>query len=642
MSEYDLDELIEEAEERPFNMEYFLRILGYTRPYRKTAIKASILTLTGIIIGLVEPLLFRKAIDDGITPGNVRILVVTLAVLLVLRFIQWAASRAQVRTINILGQQVLYDLRQNLFTHIQSLPFVFFDRRPAGKIVSRITNDVNHIGNLAASGIVNLVSQLISLVGIVGIMLYLHWKMALLSFVTIPLLGFVLTKVRWALEDAWGDTRKAVASINAHLNETIQGLSVIQAYGYEKHNSAKFREFNKKYFDAYMRAIRLDQAFWPLTDIVGAMGTAIVIWYGANAVVQGTMTIGLVWAFVNYLGKFWAPISTFSRVWSQVLSAMASAERVFTVLDLKPETGSSAQEGYIELPRLEGEVVFENVSFAYKPGEQVLSGISFKVSPGETIALVGPTGAGKTTIINLLARFYQPSSGKITVDGYDLAEVSLPSYRSQLGIVLQDTLIFSGTIKDNLLFGKPDATMDEVVRAAKAACIHDFIESLPKGYDSEVTERGTNLSAGQRQLLAFARAILADPRILILDEATSSVDPETEQLIQQALKTLLKGRTSFIIAHRLSTVRSADRIMVIEDGQITESGTHDELVALGGRYANLYQAQFRRAWNQVLKHPGLSPVFQHLVIHFHSLAGHDLGVEQFFHPFAALCPHTGS
>ncbi|HAF67121.1 MAG TPA: multidrug ABC transporter ATP-binding protein, partial [Clostridiales bacterium UBA9857] len=289
------------------------------------------------------------------------------------------------------------------------------------------------------------------------------------------------------------------------------------------------------------------------------------------------------------------PISTFSRVWSQVLSAMASAERVFTVLDLKPETGSSAQEGYIELPRLEGEVVFENVSFAYKPGEQVLSGISFKVSPGETIALVGPTGAGKTTIINLLARFYQPSSGKITVDGYDLAEVSLPSYRSQLGIVLQDTLIFSGTIKDNLLFGKPDATMDEVVRAAKAACIHDFIESLPKGYDSEVTERGTNLSAGQRQLLAFARAILADPRILILDEATSSVDPETEQLIQQALKTLLKGRTSFIIAHRLSTVRSADRIMVIEDGQITESGTHDELVALGGRYANLYQAQFRRA-----------------------------------------------
>ncbi|HHT85421.1 MAG: ABC transporter ATP-binding protein [Bacillota bacterium] len=595
MSEYDLDELIEEAEERPFNMEYFLRILGYTRPYRKTAVKASILTLAGIIIGLLEPLLFKRAIDEGVMPGNTTALIVTLAVLLALRLVQWAASRVQIRTINVLGQQVLYDLRQGLFTHIESLPFAFFDHRPVGKIVSRITNDVNHIGNLAASGIVNLISQLLSLIGIVEIMLYLNWKMALLSFVTIPLLGFVLTKVRWALEDAWGDTRKAVASINAHLNETIQGLSVIQAYGYEKHNSVKFSGFNKKYFDAYMRAIRLDQAFWPLTDIVGAIGTAIVIWYGTSSVVRGTMTIGLVVAFVNYLGKFWAPISTFSRVWSQILSAMASAERVFTILDLRPETGSVAQEGLIEVPRLEGEVVFEDVCFAYKPGEPVLTDVCFRVSAGETIALVGPTGAGKTTIINLLARFYQPSSGKVTVDGYDLAQVSLPSYRSQLGIVLQDTLIFSGTIKDNLLFGKPDATMEEVVRAAKAACIHDFIESMPKGYDSEVTERGTNLSAGQRQLLAFARAILADPRILILDEATSSVDPETEQLIQQALKTLLRGRTSFIIAHRLSTVRSADRIMVIEGGQITESGTHDELVALGGRYANLYQAQFRRA-----------------------------------------------
>ena len=545
MSEYDLDELLEEAEERPFNMGYFLRILGYTRPYRKTAVKASILTLTGIVIGLIEPLLFKRAIDEGITPGNTRTLVVTLGVLLILRFIQWAASRVQTITINFLGQQVLYYLRQSLFAHIESLPFAFFDHRPVGKVVSRITNDVNHIGNLAASGIVNLVSQLLSLVGIVGIMLYLNWKMALLSFVTIPMLGFILTKARWALEDAWGDTRKAVASINAHLNETIQGLSVIQAYGYEKHNSVKFSGHNKKYFDAYMRAIRLDQAFWPLADIVGAMGTAIVIWYGANSVVRGTMTIGLVWAFVNYLGKFWAPISTFSRVWSQILSAMASAERVFTILDLKPETGSSGQEGFVELPRIEGEVIFEDVCFAYKPGEPVLTDVSFRVSPGETIALVGPTGAGKTTIINLLARFYQPSSGRVTIDGYDLSQVSLPSYRNQLGIVLQDTLIFSGTIKDNLLFGKPDATMDEVVRAAKAACIHDFIQTMPKGYDSEVTERGTNLSAGQRQLLAFARAILADPRILILDEATSSVDPETEQLIQQALKTLLKGRTSY-------------------------------------------------------------------------------------------------
>ncbi len=618
MSEYDLD-LAEDVEERPFNMEYFKRILGYTRPYRKTAVIASLLTLAGIIIGLVEPLLFRKAIDDGITTKDARTLIAVLATLLVLRVIQWRTSRVQIRTVTFLGQQVLFDLRQGLFAHIETLPFSFFDHRPVGKIVSRITNDVNHIGNLAASGMVNLISQFLSLIGIVGIMLYLDWKMALLSFVTVPALALVLTKVRWALEDAWGDTRKAVASINAHLNETIQGLSVIQAYGYEGHNSGKFQEHNKKYFDAYMRAIRLDQAFWPLTDIVGAIGTAIVIWYGARAVLGGTMTIGLVWAFVNYLGKFWAPISTFSRFWSQILSAMASAERVFTILDLKPEAGAEAglqalqvqevqsepaasvsdsvvpPEEFITLPRIEGKVEFDNVSFAYKTGEPVLKGVSFSVMPGETIALVGPTGAGKTTIINLLARFYEPSSGEVRVDGRSLAHVNLPSYRSQLGIVLQDTLIFSGTIKDNLLFGKPEATMEEIEQAAEAACIKNFIESMPKGYDSEVTERDTNLSAGQRQLLAFARAILADPRLLILDEATSSIDPETEQLIQQALNTLLEGRTSFIIAHRLSTVRSADRIMVIEDGQITESGTHEELVTLGGRYANLYQAQFRRS-----------------------------------------------
>jgi ATP-binding cassette subfamily B multidrug efflux pump len=648
MSEYDLD-LIDDAEERPFNMEYFKRILGYTRRYQNPAIAASLLTLAGIAIGVLEPLLFKKAIDEGVMSKDSRTLIAVLATLVVLRLIQWGTSRVQIKTVNFLGQQVLYDLRQGLFAHIETLPFSFFDHSPVGKVVSRITNDVNHIGNLAASGMVNLISQLLSLIGIVGIMLYLDWKMALLSFVTVPLLALVLTKVRWALEDAWGDTRKAIASINAHLNETIQGLSVIQAYGYEESNSNKFRGFNRKYFEAYMRAIHLDQGFWPLADVVGAAGTSIVIWYGAKGVLAGTMTIGMVWAFVSYLGKFWAPISTFSRFWSQILSAMASAERVFAILDLKPEAGAevlhdsllpagfvaagslasdsvaagpvaagsvpanpvaestaadsdtdngiakTSSTGFVGLPRLHGEVVFDNVSFAYKAGEPVLKNVSFNVNPGETIALVGPTGAGKTTVINLLARFYEPLSGQVMVDGYDLARVSLPSYRSQLGIVLQDALIFSGTIRNNLLFGKPDASVDEIERAAEAACIKYFVESMPKGYNSEVTERGTNLSAGQRQLLAFARAILADPRLLILDEATSSIDPETEQFIQQALKTLLKGRTSFIIAHRLSTVRSADRIMVIEDGQITESGTHEELVALGGQYANLYQAQFRRS-----------------------------------------------
>jgi len=603
MSEYDLD-LEEDVEERPFNKEHFARILSYTRPYPKTVAAATALTLTGIIIGLVEPLMFRAALDQGIQAKDWRVLGAILSGILGLRIAALIVSRAQIKTTNYLGQKVLFDLRQGLFEHVEHLPFQFFDRRPAGKLISRITNDVNHIGNLAASGVINVVSQMVSLVGIIVIMMSLHWRMAALSFTTIPFLALVLTKLRWALQSAWGDTRKAVAEINAHLNETIQGLQVIQAFGREDTNSAKFDKANRKFYGAYMRAIKLDQAFWPLADLVGAAGTCIVIWYGAKEYLAGRVTLGLMLAFTNYLGKFWAPISTFSRVWSQILSAMASAERVFGILDLKTEMEESNEvvtrkagggaPGEEIMPPIEGKVEFDHVTFGYRETEPVLHDVSFTVEPGETIALVGPTGAGKTTIINLLARFYLPTEGRILVDGHDLMMVDLGSYRKQIGMVLQDTFIFSGTIMDNLRFGKLDATQEEIERAVEAVRAKEFIENMPGGYEAEVKERGTNLSSGQRQLLAFARAILADPRILILDEATSSVDPETERLIQQAMKVLLKGRTSFIIAHRLSTVRAADRIMVIEDGKIAEEGTHDELVQAKGKYAALYEAQFKK------------------------------------------------
>ena len=596
MSEYDLD-LQEDEEERPFDKKHFMRILSYTRPYRKTVVAAAALTLTGIVIGLVEPLLFRTALDKGIASGDMRTLALVLSSLLALRVIAMIASRAQIKTTNYLGQRVLFDLRQGLFEHVEHLPFSFFDHRPAGKIISRITNDVNHIGNLAASGVINVVSQLISLIGIIVIMVSLHWRMAALSFTTIPFLALVLTKLRWALQSAWGNTRKAVGEINAHLNETIQGLQVIQAYGREDTNSTKFEKANRKYFGSYMNAIRLDQAFWPLADIVGAAGTCIVIWYGASEYIAGNMTLGLMLAFTNYLGKFWAPISTFSRVWSQILSAMASAERVFGILDLKTEAEESkpsaggTRERLTKLPRLKGEVEFDRVTFGYRAAEPVLHEVSFTVKPGETIALVGPTGAGKTTIINLLARFYLPTEGRVLVDGHDLMSVDLPSYRSQFGTVLQDTFIFSGTIMENLKFGKLDATEEEVERAVEAACAKQFILDMQGGFDAEVKERGTNLSSGQRQLLAFARQFSPTLAYSYSMKRRQALTPKRKG--SSSRRWLLAGRTAFIIAHRLSTVRAADRIMVIEDGKIAEQGTHEELVRLGGSMPPS-TAQFKR------------------------------------------------
>jgi ATP-binding cassette subfamily B multidrug efflux pump len=590
MAEYDLD-LEDDIEERPFDREHFLRILNYAVPYKKTALFAGLLTLLGIVIGLVEPLLLRTAVDGATKLGDMNLVIKITLTLLFLRVLLLFTQKIQIRMSNFLGQRILYDLRQELFEHVEHLPFSFFDHRPAGKIISRLTNDVNHMGNLASSVVISTVSQLISLVGIIIIMISMDWMMSLLCFSTLPLLIFVMTKVRWALQSAWSDSRKAVGEINAHLNETIQGLQVIQAFGREYTNSTKFSGSNRKYFGSHMRATKLDSAFWPLTDLVGAIGMCVVIWYGAVQASKGLMSLGTIVAFTQYVSKFWAPISTFSRVWSQVLSAMASAERVFGILDLAVEEDDSSK--MLVLPRLDGKVVFDNVSFGYKDGQTVLKNISFTINPGETIALVGPTGAGKTTIINLLARFYTPSSGKILVDGYDLQEVDLASYRKQLGIVLQDTFIFSGTIMDNLKFGKLDATLEEIERAVETVYAKRFIQKMPGAYDAVVKERGSNLSSGQRQLLAFARAILANPRILILDEATSSIDPETEQLIQKAMKTLLEGRTSFIIAHRLSTVRSADRIMVIEDGEIVEDGPHEKLITTGGLYSQLYSAQFR-------------------------------------------------
>jgi ATP-binding cassette subfamily B protein len=586
----ELDDEEIEAEKRPFNFAYFKRMLGYVRPYLKTVLKAGGLVVITTAINLAEPLINRFAIDKGIGAGSWPALRTAVLILLSFRIIAFFCGRTQIRLMNYTGQNTLYDLRRDLFNHIQTLSFQFYDGRPAGKIMSRITNDVNAMGEVVNSGMITIMNQILSLIGIIVLMLVMHWRLALLAFAMLPLLAVAILRVRPRMEHAWLRTRKTMASINGHLNETLQGLQVIQAFSRQDTNDQKFDRIIDRQLRAYMKAIRIEMFFWPLTDVLGALGIAAVTIYGAHEYFSGTLTVGMMLAFFQYMGRFWQPLSALSRMYSQISSAMASAERVFGFLDTKPLVVDKPDA--VELPSIEGRVEFRDVRFAYKQDEEVLHGVSFTVEPGQTIAIVGPTGAGKSTIINLVARFYDPTGGAVIIDGHDLRDVKLQSLRSQLGIVLQDTFIFSGTIEENIRYGRLSAAAEEIEAAAKAANAHDFILQNG-GYETDAKERGSALSTGQRQLLAFARAILADPRILVLDEATSSIDTETEKLIQDALRRLLADRTSFVIAHRLSTIRNADKIIVIDDGIIAEAGTHDELLRKRGIYWKLHETQVK-------------------------------------------------
>ncbi|NLG23847.1 MAG: ABC transporter ATP-binding protein, partial [Clostridiales bacterium] len=484
--------------------------------------------------------------------------------------------------------------RQELFDHLQFLSLRFYDGRPVGRIMARVTKDVEAINDLINSGLVTVVSQVISLVGIVVVMFVLNWRLAMIAFTALPLMVWLVARLRPRLETSWRNVRKAGSNISTFLNESITGIRVTQAFVREEQNMAEFDRLNDAYYDTFMSAIKYDVLVWPLVDVAGSLGTAAVVTFGSWMVLRDELTVGYVLAFMDYLWRFWEPISAIARVYSRVLSAMASAERIFEYLDTQPEISDSS--GAIELPQIRGEVVLDNVSFRYADGEKyVLRNINLRVTPGQTIALVGPTGAGKTSIINLLMRFYDPQEGRVLIDGHDLREVKLASVRSQMSLVLQDPFLFSGTIADNIRYANLTATEEDVERVSTAVQVDHFVSKFSDGFQHAVNERGGRLSVGQRQLISFARALLNDPRILILDEATSSVDTQTERAIQQAMQTLLTGRTSFIIAHRLSTIRRADRILVIDDGRIVEEGTHDELLAAGGEYAHLYQRQFVEA-----------------------------------------------
>ncbi|AZK49059.1 ABC transporter ATP-binding protein [Paenibacillus lentus] len=589
---YQDDELIDKA----FDWKQFRRLFSYMKPYARQMLPLVLLmTVLGTITKLTVPYLTSIAIDKAIAPGSgnpsLKLLYILTGIIVALYIVQWISSRLRIKYTNIIGQRVIYDLRSDLFKHIQKLSFNFFDKRPAGSVLVRVTNDVNSLQDLFTNGVVNLMIDCVQLAGIVVILLLINWQLGLAVMITVPIMFLVSTKLRQKIRIAWQEVRMRNSRINSHLNESIQGIRVTQAYTQERENMRFFDMMNLDSKKSWDKASAMNQMFGPIIEITGGLGTFILFMLGAYMIQTGQLTIGLLVAFSNYVGNFWDPINRLGMMYNQLLVAMASSERIFEFIDEEPSI--TDKPGAKPLPPIEGNIEFKNVIFEYEKGRPALKGISLDVQPGQSIALVGHTGSGKSTIINLLSRFYDTTAGSIHIDGFDIRDVTVQSLRSQIGIVLQDTFIFSGSIRDNIRFGRLDATDEEVEAAAKAVDAHGFITKLPQGYETEVEERGNALSMGQRQLLSFARALLANPRILILDEATASIDTETELKIQEALKVLLKGRTSFIVAHRLSTIRNADNIVVLDHGEIKEQGSHEQLMGQKGIYSGLVEAQFR-------------------------------------------------
>ncbi|WP_251009442.1 MULTISPECIES: ABC transporter ATP-binding protein [unclassified Bacillus (in: firmicutes)] len=585
---YSTDQVID----KPFNWKQMLRLFGYMLPYKKTLVPLSIaMVLITTAVRLTIPILIGiYTLDRAVKNKDVTMLFWLVALIGGLYTASYIANIYRIRWMNQLGQNVIYDLRKHLFTHVQNLSHRFFDQRSAGSILVRIMNDINSLQELFTNGVINLLMDIVLLVGIFFILFSLSPQLTLAIMIILPIMFLISTKLRKNIRRSWQDVRMKQSKLNSHLNESIQGIRVTQSFTQEKENMAFFDGVNDETFQSWKSASQKNAMFRPMVELTNALGTAVLIWYGASLIQNGTISIGVFVSFAFYLGMFWEPISRLGQVYNQLLMGMASSERIFEFLDEKPIV--SEADHPVELEEMRGEIKFDKVVFSYDEKRTALKGISLEMKAGQTVALVGHTGSGKTTIANLISRFYDPTSGRVLVDGHDLKEVSIGSLRKHISIVLQDTFIFSGTIYDNILFGRPDAAEEEVIAAAEAVGAAEFIKKLPNGYKTEVEERGNILSVGERQLLSFARALLANPRILIMDEATASIDTETEMKIQKALKTLLNGRTAIIIAHRLSTIREADNIFVLENGLIIEQGNHDQLMDLEGEYHHLVKAQF--------------------------------------------------